>query len=185
MPNSTAASLLGFLHYGPQSGWDLVKLAETLIGDFWPLTRSQVYRELAAMAEQGLIEAGPVGPRDRRPYSLTGKGRQAFATWVHQEPGAETIRFPLLLTVTFGRHLPPEQLAAFLEGHRRQHAERLADYEQRREDLTDGGEPDPYVLATLDFGLHYERAVLAWFNGSARELLEGAAPPPRTPAPGA
>lgn len=179
--NPTAASLLGFLHHGPQSGWDLVKLAEMLIGDFWPLTRSQVYRELAAMAEQGLIEAGAVGARDRRPYSLTDQGREVFAAWVHQEPGAETIRFPLLLSVTFGRHLPPEHLATFLENHREQHASRLAGYEQRRQDLTAAGDPDPYVLATLEFGLHYERAVLAWFDHSARELIaagtEGGPPP--------
>ncbi|HVL97811.1 MAG TPA: helix-turn-helix transcriptional regulator [Egibacteraceae bacterium] len=162
--NATAASLLGFLHFGPQTGWDLLKIAEALIGDFWSLTRSQVYRELAAMAERGLVEAGPAGPRDRRPYALTGQGRAAFASWVRQEPGPETIRFPLLLTVTFGRHLPGEQLAAILEEHRRRHAARLADYEARRRRLDDA-DADPYALATLDFGLHYERAVLDWFAG--------------------
>lgn len=43
--NSTAASLLGFLHEGPMSGWDLVNLAQERIGDFWTITQSQVYRE--------------------------------------------------------------------------------------------------------------------------------------------
>lgn len=169
--NSTAASLLGFLHYGPQTGWDLLKIAETLIGDFWSLTRSQVYRELSAMAQQGLIEAGPTGPRDRRPYSLTDEGRAAFAAWLRREPGRETIRFPLLLTLTFGRHLPPEQLAAVLARHRAEHAERLAGYEQRRRELTAGEvSPDAYALATLDFGLHYERAVLDWFDALPTNL---------------
>ena len=51
--NATAASLLGFLHQGPMSGWDLAATAQTLIGDFWSLTRSQVYRELSAMASAG------------------------------------------------------------------------------------------------------------------------------------
>ena len=164
--NSTAASLLGFLHYGTQTGWDLMKMAETLIGDFWSLTRSQVYRELAAMEKRGLVEAGPTGRRDRRPYTLTDAGRAAFAAWAEQPPGGETIRFPLLLSVTFGSQLPPERLAAFLDEHERLHADRLAGYEQRRAEATaDGGVPDPYVLATLDFGIHYERAVLAWFAG--------------------
>jgi len=175
--NATAASLLGFLHYGSQTGWDLLKVAEMLIGDFWSLTRSQVYRELAAMAERGLIEAGPTGPRDRRPYTLTDEGREAFAAWVRRKPGQETIRFPLLLTVTFGRHLPPERLADFLEHHRREHADRLADYELRREAFTQEGTADPYALATLDFGLHYERAVLAWFDTLPATL--GCGPPPQ------
>ena len=32
--NSTAASLLGFLHDGPASGYELVGIAEDLISDF-------------------------------------------------------------------------------------------------------------------------------------------------------
>jgi DNA-binding PadR family transcriptional regulator len=171
--NSTAASLLGFLHYGPQTGWDLVKMAEALIGDFWSLTRSQVYRELAAMAEHGLIEAGPVGRRERRPYSLTDEGRAAFVAWVQREPGPETIRFPLLLTVTFGRHLPPERLEMFLQRHRRQHADRLAEYERSHAQARMSDDRDPYVFATLDFGLHYERAVLAWFDRLPETLGRG------------
>ncbi len=104
--NATAASLLGFLHEGPMTGWDLVATAEARIGDFWSLTQSQVYRELAAMAEGGLVEAGERGPRDRQPYTITDAGRAAFAGWVDREPGPETIRFPLLLTILFGMHLP-------------------------------------------------------------------------------
>ena len=163
--NATAASLLGFLHEGPQTGWDLVVTAQTRIGDFWSLTQSQVYRELAAMADAGLVEAGERGRRDRRPYTLTDAGRAAFARWVEREPGAETIRFPLLLTVGFGRHLPPDRLAAIVRAHRAAHAERLARYERTEAHLTGiGRDDDPFVTATLAFGLAYERAVLAWFD---------------------
>ena len=105
--NSTAASLLGFLHEGPMTGWDLVAIAQRRIGDFWSLTQSQVYRELAAMAEADLVRAGERGPRDRQPYELTDAGRAAFREWLNREPGAETIRFPLLLMLVFGRHLEP------------------------------------------------------------------------------
>jgi DNA-binding PadR family transcriptional regulator len=164
--NATAASLLGFLHQGQLTGWDLVQTAEREIGDFWSLTRSQVYRELAAMAEVGLVEAGERGPRDRRPYSLTEAGRSAFAEWVRREPGPESIRFPLLLTVLFGRYLPSEELERFLELHRSVHARRLAGYRrQHREALAAGaGDAEPYTVATLEFGIAYERAVLSWFD---------------------
>ena len=64
--NATAASLLGFLHEGPLTGYELVSTAQRTIGDFWSLTQSQVYRELAWMAEAGLVEAGERGARDRR-----------------------------------------------------------------------------------------------------------------------
>jgi len=163
--NATAASLLGFLHDGPMTGWDQVATAQQRIGDFWSLTQSQVYRELAAMADDGLVEAGERGRRDRQPYAITEAGRAAFADWVDREPGTETIRFPLLLTILFGRHLPPGRLASFVRDHRAAHAARLASYQQlHRAAAGAGGDPDPYAMATLEFGLAYEQAVLAWFD---------------------
>src|SRR5690348_4915463 len=76
--NATAAALLGLLDDGPATGYDLVGAAQEFLGDFWTVTRSQVYRELAAMADRGLVTAGAAGPRDRRPYQVTAEGRAAF-----------------------------------------------------------------------------------------------------------
>lgn len=175
--NATAASLLGFLHEGPMTGWDLVTVAEQRIGGFWSLTQSQVYRELTAMAAAGLVEAGARGRRDRQPYEITDAGRAAFAEWVSRPPGAETIRFPLLLTMLFGRHLPPDRLAAFLAAHRATHAERLAGYEQAAAALPEDADAiDPYSVATLRFGLAYERAVLDWFDALPPALRDPAGP---------
>jgi len=163
--NPTAASLLGFLHDGPMSGWDLVARAEERIGEFWSLTQSQVYRELARMAEDDLVEAGEPGSRARRVYELTDEGRDVFAEWVGQTPGSETIRFPLLLTLAFGRHVPPDRLASFLIRHRIIHADRLAAYEKQRAGMPpEYADVDPYAVATLEFGIAYERAVLEWFD---------------------
>lgn len=161
--NATVGSLLGFLHDGPQSGWDLVDTAQQAIGDFWSLTRSQVYRELTTMAADGLIEADEVGPRDRRPYRLTNAGREAFRNWLGQEPGPEQIRYPLLLTLLFGRHLDPDQLAGFLARHRAVHAARLQAYRAEFAAAEADGAA-PRDLVTLDFGRRYETAVLDWFN---------------------
>jgi DNA-binding PadR family transcriptional regulator len=178
--NATAASLLGFLHQGPLTGWDLVQTAQREIGDFWSLTQSQVYRELAAMAEAGLVEAGERGPRDRRPYRLTEAGRAAFAEWVLREPGPESIRFPLLLTVLFGRHVPPERLEKFLDQHREVHVSRLAGYQRQHREAAAAGARDaePYAIATLEFGIAYERAVLDWFDRLPPKLRRAAARQP-------
>lgn len=165
-PNPTAASLLGFLHNGPMSGWDLAAVAETVIGDFWSLTRSQVYRELERMAADGLVEPGEPEARNRRPFAITDAGREAFRRWLADEPGREQIRFPLLLTVAFGGNLSPERLQEFVARHREIHAARLARYEQQHAEAEAAGDAaDAYVLATLEFGLIYERAVMAWFDG--------------------
>lgn len=184
--NPTAASLLGFLHDGPMTGWDLVEYAQQRIGGFWSLTQSQVYRELAAMAAAGLIRAGERGRRDRQPYEITEAGRAAFAEWAANPPAAEAIRFPLLLTVLFGRHLPPARLAEYLAAHRASHTARLAEYQQVAAALpADADDIDPYSVATLRFGLAYERAVLDWFDGLPAPLRpadpDGDATPPPTP----
>jgi DNA-binding PadR family transcriptional regulator len=168
--NATAASLLGFLHEGPMTGWDLVATAQRRIGDFWSLTQSQVYRELTAMAQAGLIKAGEPGPRDRRPYTLTDAGRAAFAEWLKGDVAEEMTRFPLLLVVMFGRHVPPSRLYEIIAAHRRIHTDRLALYEKQVAEHVD---TDPYASATLDFGVRYERAVLSWFENLPEAIRGG------------
>jgi DNA-binding PadR family transcriptional regulator len=178
--NATAASLLGFLHDGPMTGYELAATAQRVIGDFWSLTQSQVYRELAWMAEAGLVTAGERGARDRRPYALADPGRSAFSEWVVRPPGAEAIRHPLLLAISFGRHVPPDRLAAFIRQHREAHAERLHVYETQAAaaEAVSGGGRDPYGAATLAFGIAYERAVADWFDGLPEAFHAPADEPP-------
>jgi DNA-binding PadR family transcriptional regulator len=169
--NSTAASLLGFLHRGEMTGWDLAQVANTFIGDFWSITQSQIYRELETLAARRLITPGPPGPRRRRPYTLTDAGRAAFREWLHLEPGPEQIRYPLMLTLSFGAHLEPEVLAGMLARHRRRHAERLAAYHMLQPIAMAPG-TDPHIAATLSLGIHIETAVMQWFDSLPPELTE-------------
>ncbi len=161
--NATVGSLLGFLHEGAQSGWDLVSTAQRLIGEFWSLTPSQIYRELATMAAEGLIESDEVGPRERRAYRLTDDGRAAFQDWITRSPRPEQIRYPLLLTLAFARHLPAERLRQFVAEHRALHLAKLSSYRQMGADAAAAG-ARPQDLVTLDFGIRYESAVLEWFD---------------------
>lgn len=161
--NATAASLLGLIEQcGEVTGADLVRVAQQRIGEFWSLTRSQVYRELATLAADGLVVAGPPGPRESRPYRLTESGRAAFHEWLRWELPAETIRIPLLLAVAFGASLPPGRLEKVLDKAEEQHRQRLEKYRAVDEELRTSG-VDPHARATLSFGVHYEEAVLRWF----------------------
>ncbi|MGH3500967.1 MAG: PadR family transcriptional regulator [Nocardioidaceae bacterium] len=160
--NPTAASLLGLLATGDMSGYQLHQTAQTVFGDFWTVTRSQIYRELATMAASGLVAAGEEGPRSRRPYHLTDTGHDAFAEWIGQEPGPEVIRFPLLMTINFGAWLGRDRLLEFAAAQRPAHESRLARY---RDIAATAEEHDqPYAGATVAFGIHYEQAVLAWMD---------------------
>ncbi len=168
--NATAASLLGFLNAGPQSGYELAARIENSIGAFWNVTRSQIYRELRVLEAGGCIAVGETGSRDRRPYALTDAGRAAFADWIAREPGDENIRFPLLLALFFGEAVAPAELARTLRAHRARHEARLARY---REQLPALERDHPFPARAARFGVIYEEAVLTWFATLAADGLMG------------
>jgi DNA-binding PadR family transcriptional regulator len=155
--NPTQGSLLGLLHDGPKTGWDLIQEAKYGLGKFWNMTQSHVYRELSALEKRKLIRGGEPGPRDRRAFTITAAGRRAFRDWLTDTPGDEQLRFPLLVTLWFGRHLDDDTLAMFVEKTRAEHEARLQLYEALPTD-------EKYSNSVLSFGKHYERAVLAWLD---------------------
>ena len=143
------------------TGWELAAAVQRSIGNFWNLTRSQIYRELHSLEAASLVKANATGPRDRQPYALSTSGRRAFAEWITQEPDIETIRFPLLLTVFFADQVPADKLRRFLRQHEVRHERQLAIYEQQAASLT---KPESGPALSLRFGIEYERAVLRWFR---------------------
>ena len=159
--NATAASVLGLLHRGPMTGWDVARMAEVGLGDFWNVTQSQVYRELRQLEADGLVEAGPSGPRDKKPYSVTDKGRKAFALWMRREPGPDLIRSPLLLMVFFGQYLDAAQRRRFLAIQRLRHEQNLDEYRRVLTRLA-GDEPD--LAKVVQFAVFHEEAVQRWFE---------------------
>ncbi len=164
--NPTAASILGFLAGdGPMTGWDLARHAESTIGPFWNVTRSQIYRELRDLAGRGLVAAGEAGPRDRTPYEITHAGREAFSTWVAGDPGADLIRHRLLLTVFFADHIPPRRLGEILAEQRAAHRDQLSTYRQIERSGVAGAR-----AAALAFGIAYEEMVLSWLDDVAHHL---------------
>lgn len=159
--NPTAASLLGLLHRGPMTGWDLARLAETVIGDFWNVTQSHVYRELRILEEAGLVAAGPAGTRAKRPYMITEKGRTAFTIWIRREPGADIIRSPLMLMVFFASHLDDVHRRRFLAIQRLRHEQTLDEYRKVLDSL---GASEPDLANVLQFAIFHEEAVARWFE---------------------
>jgi DNA-binding PadR family transcriptional regulator len=165
--NATQASLLGFLHDGPATGWDLIEEVRRGLARFWNVTSSHVYRELKTLEADGLVRAGNPGPRDRRPFAITPSGRRAFTAWIHEEPAQEQIRVPLLVTLWFAKHLDDATLTGFLEHHRAEHERRLEEYRGIVDALAAAENRDPHVGAVVDFGVAYEEAFLGWIANLA------------------
>ena len=166
--NPTAAVLLGFLRHEPMTGHLLAATAHDRVGDFWSVTRSQVYRELSAMETAGLVV--PLRREgSARVMAVTDAGAQAFSNWLAQPPGDDYLRIPLLLSLVFADAVADDVVRAWVTRHRAAHAARLAAYEQQEREALQAG-ARPRDLLPLRFGLHYERAALAWFDELPDEL---------------
>ena len=77
--------VLGLLAKRPGSGYDIVAFAERTISFFWPLSRSQLYAELARLEELGWA-SGTTVEQDRYPnkrvYTPTRAGMTALREWL-------------------------------------------------------------------------------------------------------
>jgi DNA-binding PadR family transcriptional regulator len=160
--NATAAALLGLLHEGPMTGGQLMAAAGRRLGAFWSMTRSQVYRELPALADMGYVKLGKPGARSSQPYSITPAGKRAFVRWLGEPAGREALRNPVALRVAFGDHQSTTQLRDLYEQAGEYHTAALA--EAREQARAAKKEGDEFAAAALEFAVGYHRAALSWLK---------------------
>lgn len=164
--NATAAALLGLLHEGPMTGGQLMAEAERQLGPFWSMTRSQVYRELPALADMGYVRLGRPGPRASQPYIISAAGKRAFSRWLSEPVGRDQLRNPVTLRVAFGQLHSKQQLAALYESAEEYHSQALAEArEQVKESKGDG---DTFGAAALNFAVAYHKAAMTWLKNAPR-----------------
>ncbi len=138
------------------------------IGYFWPFPHSQLYAEPARLTSLGLLgEDAEAGGRKRKNYRLTPTGRRALSQWL-AEPTAEPteIRDLGLLKLFFGAQATAAQREALAAEQHRSHTTRRTEYEVLREAVAEVATAPE--LATLEMGLRFERAAVAFWA----ELLE-------------
>ncbi|HEX5596477.1 MAG TPA: PadR family transcriptional regulator [Micromonosporaceae bacterium] len=162
--NATAAALLGLLHEGAMTGGQLMQAAERRLGPYWSMTRSQVYRELPALADRGYLRLGKPGPRASQPYAITAAGKRAFARWLSEAPGRDALRNPIALRVAFGELQSADQLRELYAGANEHHAEALASAREQVKEARKTG--DTYGAAALEFSVAYHRAALSWLKNA-------------------
>lgn len=153
--NATAAALLGLLHEGPQTGGQLVSAARERFGSFFSVTRSQVYRELPALADAGLVRLGKQGPRSSQQYVITAAGKKAFKTWLGGEPGPDHLRSPLILRLVHASTLTAKQRVGLIDS-----AKQVYNGEHEAAKTAVKTAEDPYAKAIAEFGVARAKAVL-------------------------
>ncbi|MQA11214.1 MAG: PadR family transcriptional regulator [Pseudonocardiaceae bacterium] len=153
--NATAAALLGLLHDGPKTGGQLVSEAGERFGAFFSVTRSQVYRELPALASAGHVRLGKQGPRSSQQYVITASGKRAFKSWLAADAGPDHLRSPLILRLVHANSLPAKQRTALIDSARETYSAE-ADSARAAAKAAD----DPITKAVAEFGAARAKAAL-------------------------
>ncbi|MGW0336746.1 PadR family transcriptional regulator [Streptomyces sp. NPDC003011] len=167
-------AVLAALLEGEASGYELSKVFDVSLANFWPATPQQLYRELERLAGDGLVEARTVH-QERRPnkrmFTLTEAGRReldAFAVAPTRRPAA--LRDEFLIKIQAMDGTDPEATRALVEERRAWARGKLGRYERVRERLLAGRTEEEYLresdrigpYLTLMGGIAFETENVRW-----------------------
>lgn len=185
--NRTRYVVLGMLTTGDLTGYGLRQRIAGSVGHFWQESYGQLYPTLRRLVVEGLVEAQAAEGRPGRAgatYRITEPGRAALAAWVARPPALEPARNELLLKVFFAGAVPPQVTARNLDAVAAKVRVQRAQLEEIAAELDASpiAHPDaPFWRLTLDFGLDFTRAALAWLE-RAQAVLGARSRSPARPA---
>ena len=166
-------AVLAALLEGESSGYDLAKVFDASVANFWMATPQQLYRELEGLAGQGLIQARIVH-QERRPnkrmFSLTEAGREAIRQFTERSPKPSVIRDELMVKVQACDAGDAEAVRDFIAERREWAKAKAQRYERLRLRLLDGRSEAEYLAAaqrvgpylTLLRGISFEEENIRW-----------------------
>lgn len=172
-------ALLGFLNYGPLTGYEVKKAFDAAVGHFWNAELSQIYPALKRLESDGLLEV-EVEIQDDRPnrkvYSITDDGRRELVEWLAQPAEADQLREPLMIKIFFGASLPKQDLVRVLRQRAEETRRQLDSLEvvcaltQQFADAMGRPEEGFFWELTCDHGIRNNHANLEWLEEAIRRI---------------
>ena len=179
-------AILGFLQYGPASGYDLKEIFELSVQHFWPADQSQIYRTLTRLGEQGWAEREIIAQADhpdRKVYHITADGRAALRAWLTTPLPMKGGRSAELIQVFFAGQLPDAEIRTIFQRAAAQCRAGLAELRSipaHCPAVTPATASPREVfcwMLTLECGVHMTEAHLAWLESVIARIDAGALPP--------
>ncbi len=172
-------AILGFLSYKSLSGYDLKKAFDKSVRHFWSANQSQIYRTLAQMNDEGLVEKEVIERDERldmKIYSITNAGRTELHDWLATPLPERETREPFLIQVFFSGRLSDEELINLLNYEKRSAEESLLGYlaiyqASTAKNNSADSRSTFFSLLTLEYGMESSNALLKWLS-SAIERIE-------------
>lgn len=183
-----AYAVLAQLARQPLTGYQLAARMRGAMAYFWAAPHSQIYPQLAALADAGLLSlrtsTGP-GPRSKKTYRPTADGLAALAEWVAQPVQPGVVRDELTLKAYAASAADPTALAGMFHGEAQRHRARLAEYREHERMLLaehaavleDPSEPVFGNWSALRCGLLAEQAQIEWCEWMVTRLSAAAGAP--------
>jgi PadR family transcriptional regulator, regulatory protein AphA len=169
-------AVLGMLSIEPMSGYDIKKLIEESISNFWTESYGQIYPVLKSLVAEKLVtktvQKG-VGKPDRHVYGLTAAGRKELRAWLAEGAAPKAERNEFLLKLFFGEEVEVSVNIRHVEQfreHQRGLFEKYKAIEQEIKTLYSGDPNLPYWLMTVRYGQHVRQALLDWCDETLAKL---------------
>jgi DNA-binding PadR family transcriptional regulator len=163
----TAKIILGFLRFGPRSGYDIKQSVEVSTRFFWGASFGQIYPELRRLESAGLVEVESEGGRGRKVYRVTAAGERAVDEWLHDEGALFQYRDEGLLRLFFSDLTDPDAALENVRRMRQWREEAVAFFGSQIEPIAQEDVESGYrfPLRALEFGV-------AWLGAQAKWLAE-------------
>ena len=165
---SVSYALLGLLERSARHGYDLKQSYDRRFGGVKPVRFGQVYRALAQLTRDGLIEVVGVeagaGP-DRKRYAITDEGVTDLDAWLGEPEEPQPLLQPVLFTKVVLAVLSGRPADEYLDAQRAAHLAAMAALTRARRAATSTQDA---ILA--DYQLFHVEADLRWIEHTAARL---------------
>jgi PadR family transcriptional regulator AphA len=155
-------ALLGMLATQPGTGYDLARRFDASLAHAWHASHSQIYPELARLAEAGLVEVVGEGARRSRTYGVTPAGREEIRRWLLDSEPDRAQRNETAVRWFLVALLDPEDRRVALERELR-NVEAYTAYLRETAGRIDAAGGSPF-RPTVDLGLRTGAVMHAWLR---------------------
>lgn len=168
-------AILGFLSYGPHTGYDLKKRMDNSTQAFWNAHLAQIYPTLKRMKEKGLVETRVEVQTDKpskKYYFITDAGRAELEAWLLEPMNtAPQVKNLALLKFYFSGGLPKKAIIQQLERQIAVQRARLYFYENGAataimEQAARNGLARESIMWNLvrEFGVEHTKTYIRWLE---------------------
>lgn len=160
---SVSPVLLGLLYPAPKHGYELHQEFTESLGAVWRVGLSQLYAQLKALEDEGLVscqtEVQPNRP-PRKMYSLTELGRERFLQWLHEPtPHIRGIRLEFLSRLFLFNRLGLPGLADLIDRQKALCQARAETFARLADEAA-----DPFLRRVYLFRKGQVEAVIQWLD---------------------